>query len=179
MVGLKERHVRDMLDALAKAGHLQVIQIVDERHQDQRRNGYRIILKDAEGVTERISPSQQRKDEQNQCSENTDVPPEHYAENLPDLADTGTAVPVNSGTTVPVNTGATVPVNLKEENPIELNTRSFERERGARAAFIRARMAFEGRPPPDFRHAPTTVSAEARVKMGLPDKPPCEAKRGP
>ena len=34
LVGLKERQVRNILDAMAAAGHLQIIQIVDKRHQD-------------------------------------------------------------------------------------------------------------------------------------------------
>jgi len=49
LVGLTERSVRSALEALAKTGHLQVIQIVDKRYRDRRRNGYRIILKDDTG----------------------------------------------------------------------------------------------------------------------------------
>ena len=52
LVGLTERSVRSALNALADAGHLQVIQIVDKRYEDRRRNGYRVILKD-DGGSER------------------------------------------------------------------------------------------------------------------------------
>ena len=102
----------------AQAGHLQVIQIIDKRQRDKRRNGYKIILKDAEGVTEQIVASQGIKDQENQRSTDTNVSPDR---NAPDLADSGATVPLNSGARSALNSGATVPLNLKEDNPLRIN----------------------------------------------------------
>jgi Helix-turn-helix domain len=57
LVGLTERRIRSAIDALAAAGHLQVIQITDKRYEDQRRNGYLMIMKDVSGAPENVSDS--------------------------------------------------------------------------------------------------------------------------
>ncbi len=182
LVGLKKRHVQNILDALAGAGHLQVISVVDKRQRDRRRNGYRIILKDA--VSERILSSQRGKDEENQSSNDANALSEQCAENEPDIPDRRTPVHLNKRTPVHLNRRTGVRNNKEEDNLLESNSaRALSRraQRDGAGPLHRAR-AFERldelSKPPDYSHSPATLSAEARTKMGLPQEVACGPPKG-